>query len=145
MTLFSNFLNFFPIFWNFLLRVWWEPIRMISFIFSLSWLFATYLGLKRSHNIFFLFFEFFCYFHGIFFFESGRNTSEGFFFYFLSFSAFAILFCLKRSYDGVSNFLNFFAIFLEFSITGWVGTDQNHFFFLSFSVFPNLFWLEMKL
>ena len=45
-----------------------------------------------------------------------------------------------------SNFLNIFGIILEFSITGWVGTHQNKFFyFLSFSLFPNLFWLEMKL
>ena len=43
------------------------------------------------------------------------------------------------------NFLNFFAIFLEFSITDWVGTGRNdNFYFLSFSAFPDLFWLEKK-
>ena len=42
------------------------------------------------------------------------------------------------------NFLNFFVIFLEFSITHWAGTKgNNNFYFLSFSAFSNLFWLEM--
>ena len=45
-----------------------------------------------------------------------------------------------------SNFLKFFAIFLEFSITGRVGTHWNDFFyFLSFLAFPILYWLEKKL
>ena len=43
------------------------------------------------------------------------------------------------------NFFTFFAIFLEFYITRRVGTKRNNnFFFLSFSAFYNLFWLEMK-
>ena len=38
------------------------------------------------------------------------------------------------------NFLNFFAIFLEFSITRRVGTERNdNFYFFSFSAFSNLF------
>ena len=45
-----------------------------------------------------------------------------------------------------SKFLNFFAIFLELSITGRVGTQRNDFFYLlSFMAFPNLFWLVKKL
>ena len=45
-----------------------------------------------------------------------------------------------------SNFLNFFATFLKFSILGRVGTHRNDFlYFFSFSAIPNLFWLEMKL
>ena len=43
------------------------------------------------------------------------------------------------------NFLNFFAIFLEFSISRRVRTKRNdNFYLLSFSAFPNLFWLEMN-
>ena len=43
------------------------------------------------------------------------------------------------------NFLNFFAISLEFSIMATVGIDQNdNFYLLSFSAFPNLFWLKEK-
>ena len=42
------------------------------------------------------------------------------------------------------NFLNFFAIFLEFSITRQVATDRNdNFYFISFMAFSKLFWLEM--
>ena len=42
-------------------------------------------------------------------------------------------------------FLNFFTIFMVFSITLRVGTKQNNnFYFLSFSAFSNLFWLVMK-
>ena len=43
------------------------------------------------------------------------------------------------------NFLNFFPIFLQFSITRRVGTKRNdNFYFPTFSAFCNLFWLEMK-
>ena len=43
------------------------------------------------------------------------------------------------------DFLNFFAIFLEFFITGPIGTDWNdNFYFHYFSTFPSLFWLEKK-
>ena len=43
------------------------------------------------------------------------------------------------------NFLKFFPIFLEFSITRRVGTKRNdNFCFPSFSAFLNLFWLEIK-
>ena len=45
-----------------------------------------------------------------------------------------------------SKFFNFFAIFLEPSITGRVETQRNDFFYLlSFAGFPNLFWLVKKL
>ena len=41
--------------------------------------------------------------------------------------------------------MNFFAIFLEFSITCRVGTEQNNnFYFLPFWAFLNLFLLQMK-
>ena len=43
------------------------------------------------------------------------------------------------------NFLNFFAILLEFGISRRVGTKRSgNFHFLSFSSFSNLFLLEMK-
>ena len=43
------------------------------------------------------------------------------------------------------NFLNFFTIFMVFSITLRVETVRNeNFYFLSFSAFSNLFWLVMK-
>ena len=43
------------------------------------------------------------------------------------------------------SFMNFFAIFFEFSISGQEGIDQNdNFYYISFLAFPNLFWLEEK-
>ena len=43
------------------------------------------------------------------------------------------------------DFLNFFAILLEFSITRRIGTERtDNFYFFSFSAFSDLFWLEMK-
>ena len=41
--------------------------------------------------------------------------------------------------------VNFFVIFLEFSVTGRVGTDRNdNFYFLSFLALANLFWPVTK-
>ena len=56
--------------------------------------------------------------------------------------SFPTCFALKWGSNGIFNFLNFFTVFLEFSITGHVGTKRNdNFYFLSFSAFFNLFWL----
>ena len=42
-------------------------------------------------------------------------------------------------------FLNFLAIFFEFSITRRLLTDQNdNFLYLTFLAFSNVFWIEMK-
>ena len=42
-------------------------------------------------------------------------------------------------------FFKFFPIFLEFSITRQVGTEQDDsFYFHHLSAFPPIFWLEMK-
>ena len=90
---FSNFLNFFAVFSKFSipgrLETHWNDF---FFFFSLSWPFPTYFGLKDDSV--FWFFEFYCYFFGIFYYESGRNTSERFFF--LSISAFPNLFWLRK-------------------------------------------------
>ena len=43
------------------------------------------------------------------------------------------------------NFLNILAIFFEFCITDGIGTEwNNNFYFLSFSFFSTLFWLQKK-
>ena len=43
------------------------------------------------------------------------------------------------------NFLNLFAMFLKFSISGRVGIHRNdNFCFLSFAAFPYLFWLRRE-
>ena len=52
----------------------------------------------------------------------------------------------KEAMMVFSNFFEFFGFFLEFSITGHVGTHRNDFFYFhSFSAFPILFWLQKKL
>ena len=120
-------------------------------------LFSLFLGLsqlilagKVSKMVVFSFFIFFCYFLEFSITSSvGSHRNDFFFFvfyfFFLSFSAFPNLFWLgKKQQWCFLIFLNFFATFFEFSITGWVGTHWNDFFcffFLSFSAFPNLFWL----
>ena len=135
-------------YWNFLLRMGQEQNGTIIFIFSLSQPLPTYFGLKwGSNGIFlkFLIFLLFCF--GILYYTSGRNgTERNDNFYFLSFPTFSSLLWLKMKpqwyfFDS----LNFFAIFLEFSITPRARMKRKHnFYFLSFSVFSNLFWLEMK-
>ena len=80
-------------FWNFLLPIGKERNKTIIFIFSLSQPFPTYFGLEWSRNVIFQFFEFFCYFFGIFYYGSSKNESVDNF-YFLSFTAFSKLFWL---------------------------------------------------
>ena len=80
--------------------------------------------------------EFFGYFFGIFYFASGRNQTErNDNYYFLYFSAFLNIFCLKWGHNGFFffNFWNFFAIFLEFSISRRVGTKRNGTIIIIFS------------
>ena len=65
-------------------------LSLSQLIFSLSRHFPTYFASKRSHNSVF-------YFFGIFYYGSGRNSSERFFlFYFLSFLAIPNLFWLEK-------------------------------------------------
>ena len=132
-------------FWNFLLRVGYGRNETIFFIFSLSQPFPTYIHFKWSHKGVFSFFEFFYYFFGIFYYASGKDETKR---YFL-FSHFLILFqCILAWNEAIKvffNFSNFFAIFLEFSITRQVRTKRNDIFYLLFfSAFPNLYWFQMK-
>ena len=62
--------------------------------------------------LFFNFFEFFCYFFGIFYYALGRNETERQ--YLLSFfpSLFQPILALNDAILAFLNFLNFFAIFL---------------------------------
>ena len=58
---FSNFFNLFAIFLEFSITSREGTHRNdFFFIFSLSWPFPTYFGLKRSYDCVFEFFEFFC-------------------------------------------------------------------------------------
>ena len=155
MVVFS-FFNFFCYFLEFSITSWVGTHRNDFFLF-----FPLFLGLpqlilawKEATLVFLNFFEFFCYFFWIFYYGSGRNSLERFSF-FLSYSAFPNLFSLflglpqhilprKEAIILFSIFLNFFTIFLEFSITSRVGTPRNDFFFF-FSLsrpFPTYFGLK---
>ena len=109
---FSNFLNFFPIFF---LIYYYRSVgthRNDVFYFLSSWPFPTYFGLKRSYDSVFKVFKLFCYFFEIFYYGSARSTRNDFFFYFLSFSGFCILFWLKKKLWYY--FLIFWILFLFF-------------------------------
>ena len=72
-----------------------------------------------------------------------RNDFFFIFLFYLFLSLSQLILAWKEAIMVFFYFLNFFAIFLEFSILGWVETHRNDFFcFLSFSAFPNIFWLE---
>ena len=117
----------------------------IIFIFSLSHLLSTYFGSKWHNDIFFNFFEFFCFFFGIFYYALGRKKTElqDLFSFFLG--LFQPILALNEAVMIFFNFFNSFAIFLEFQISRSVATERNYnFYFPSFSSSFNRFWLEMK-
>ena len=129
-------------FWKFLLCVGQGRNETIFFIFSLSQPFPTYFGLKWSHKGVF---KFFCYFFGIFYYASGRDETKRYFLFSLFLSLFQPILVSVEAIKVFYNFLNFFAIFLEFSITPRVRTKRNDIFYLLFfSAFPNLYWFQMK-
>ena len=77
--------------------------------------------------------------------ETKQNETKRKFLFSLFFSVFQFVLALNAAIMVFFNFLNFFAIVLEFSITHQVGTERNdNFYFLSFSAFSNLFWVEKK-
>ena len=140
--MFRIFLLFF---WNFLLRVGWERNGTTIFIFSISRPFPTYFDLKWSPNGIIWFFYFSSFFFGILYYPSGRNGIERQFLFFLFLGISQPILAWNEAIMVFFNLLNFFAIFLEFSITHWVGTERNdNFYFLYLSAYSNLFWLEKK-
>ena len=131
--------------WNFLLSVGSEQNGTIILIFSLSITFPTYVGLKWSHNGIFGFFEFFCYFCGIFYYGCGWNGTEQEFLFSLVLDLFHPILSSKEAIMVFFNFLNILAIFFELFITDGIGTERNdNFYFLSFSFFSTLFLLQKK-
>ena len=142
-TGFFNFLNFFTIFFELSLmrRIETKRNETIIFIYSLVQRFPICFGLKCVHNCFF---EFFSIFFGIFYYASGGNETERQFLFSLFPGLLQPILAWKEAIMVFFNFLNFFAIFLEFSMTLWVGTKRNdNFYFLNSLAFSNLFCLEM--
>ena len=117
---------------NFLLRVGLERNGIIIFIFLVSQSIPNYYDLKWSHNS-----SFYC--------SSGWNGTERYFLLSLFLCVSPVILAWNEAIIVCYNFLNFYAIFFEFSITCRVGTEQNNnFYFLSFLAFLNLFLLRMK-
>ena len=123
---------------------------MIIFIFRIFQPFPTFFGLKLGHNDISYFFHIFCYFFGILHYASGRNETELYFLFSIFFSLLHPILAWNETIMVIFHFLNFFAIFLEFSITRRVGTERNgteqnnNFYFLPLSALSNLFWPEIK-
>ena len=92
---FFNLLNFFAIFFYFLLRFGLERNGTIIFIFSFSQPFPTYVGLKWCRNGFFFIFFIFLLFFLKFSIARRMGTKRNDNFYFLYFSAFSNLFWLE--------------------------------------------------
>ena len=132
-------------FWNFLFRTGWERNEMIIFIISLSQPFPTDYGLKRSQNGIFLIFRIFQLFFLNFKLCVWTERIGTIIFFSLFLGLPQSILDWKEVIMYILNFLNFVTIFLEFSITRRVGMKpNNNFYFLSFSAFSILFWLEMK-
>ena len=75
----------------------------------------------------------------------GGNETKWQFLFSLFVNLFQPILAWKVAIIGFLKFLEIFAIFWEFSFTSWAGTKWNdNFYFLYFSAFSNLFWLEMK-
>ena len=143
---FSNFLNCFTIFLEFSIMVWVGTPRNDFFYF----LFSHFLGLSQLilawWEAIMVFFNVFNFFFEIFYYGSCRNSSERFFYFLFSLFLGLSQLILAREVAKMVFFI-FFAFFLKFSITWHVGTRRNDFFifyFLSFSAFPNLFWVDEK-
>ena len=88
--------------------------------------------------------EFFCYFFRIFYYPSGRNGTERQFLFFIFLGISQPILAWNEAVTVFFNLLNFFAIFLEFSLTRQFGPKRNdNFYFLSLSLFhPILAWNE---
>ena len=132
-------------FLNFLLCIRSERNETIIFVIFLSHPPSSYSGFKWSHNDIFSFFQFLYYFVGIFYYALGRNETERKYLFSFFLGLFHPILALNEVIMIFFYFFNFFAIFLEFSITRQVGTKRNYnFYFLSFSSSFNLFLLEME-
>ena len=135
---FFNFLNFFAIFLEFSIsrRVGTERNGMTVAFSAFSNLFWLEMKPERYILIFWILLLFFWNFK----LRLGWERNVTIIFIFSLSRHFPINFGLKWCHNGI---LNVFAIFLEFSITSRVGTERNdNFYFLFFSAFFNLFWLE---
>ena len=114
------------------------------FIFSLSRSLPTYFGWERSYDGVFRFFEFFCYFFAIFYYESRRNTSERLFLLSLFPTLSQPILAWKKCYKGVFKLFEFFCFFFRIFHygSGWHTSEQFFFIFSLSRPFPTYFGLK---
>ena len=141
--IFEFFCSIFGIFYYALGRNETERQHLSSFFLGL---FQPILSLNEAIMAFFNFFQFFCNFFRNFQLRFMYGRNETIIFIFSLFHPISTDFCLKWSDNSIFfYFLNYFAIFLEFSIMRQVGTERNdNFYFLPFSSSFNLWCLEME-
>ena len=134
------FFNFLAIFMEFSITLRVRTERNYNFYFHSFSSVPNLFWLKM--NTYWYFFNFFDIFFLILYYPSGRNETERWFL----FSIFLIPYCPILAWnEAIMIFLNFLAIFMEFSIALRVGTKRNdNFYFHAFSAFSNLFGLETK-
>ena len=145
---FFNFFNFFYFFWIFCYASGRNGTERKFLFYLIHILFQPIFARNVAKLVFFLYVEFFGYIFEILCYALGRNKTkrnETKIFISIFLIIFQPILAWNKFIMVFFNFLNFFVIFLEFSITHRVGTKQNdNFYFLSFSAFSKLFWIEMK-
>ena len=119
--------------------------RNDNFYFPCFSVYSNILCLEMSHNDIFKFSEFFFYFFWIFYYASGWNGTWRYFLFSPLLSVSPLILAWNEAIIVFYNFLNFFVMCLEFSITHWVGMKRNdNLYFLSFWASSNQFLLEKK-
>ena len=137
-------MNFFTIFMEFSITLRVRTERNENFYFLSFSAFSNLFWLVMKPNWYFLIFWIFFYFLGIFYYALGRDGTEREFLFSLFHRIFQPILAWNNAIMIFFNIFNFFSISLEFSIMDRVWTERNdNFYFLSFSAFSNLFWIEM--
>ena len=139
------FFNFFAIFLEFSLSRREGTKRSDNFYFlSFSALFNIFCHDMKPYWYFSISWIFLLFFWN-FLLSFGKERNKTMVFI-ISLSQLSITyFGLEWSRNGIFQFLNFFSIFLEFSLPRREGTKRSdNFYFLSFSAFSHLFWLGMN-
>ena len=139
-------MNFFPIFYEFFITRRVETKWIDNFYFPCFSVYSNLLWLETKPQWYFYIFGIFFLFFWNFLLRVGYEWNGMTIFVFRLSRPFTTYFGLKWSHNCVFLiFLNFLLFFLEFSITRHVGTEHDDsFYFIPFSAFPPLFWLEME-
>ena len=144
-TVSFNLLNFFVIFFEFSLMRRVGMKQQDNFYFLSLSLFQPVLAWNAAEIVFFLIFWKILLFFWNFLLRIGMEQNRTIISIFSISRPFPTYFGLKWSHNGIVWYFDFFATFMEFSITRRIGTKRNdNFYFHSSSTFSTLFWLQKK-